>query len=83
MSPDANFYHTPYFFEHIDSNAVSIMTRYLSSTNTKDGDGDVIKNGGIILDFRTILIFLPLLIWSYEEKVGLGMNKEEMKGNNI
>jgi len=86
-SPDANFYASPRFVEHVDSNAVSIITRYLSSTNTKDGEGGVFKKGDAVLDLCTSWTpyINPSTVKDLELRrvVGLGMNEEEMKGNNI
>merc|ERR1740124_956440 len=48
-SPDSNFYADPRFVEHVDSNAVSIITRYLSTNN----GGGVLKKGDAVLDLCT------------------------------
>lgn len=79
-SPDANFYADPRFVEHVDSNAVDIITRYLS-------DGGVLKKKDAVLDLCTSWTshISPSSVQELQltRVAGLGMNEEEMRGNKI
>jgi len=63
------------------------MTRYLSSSNTKDGGGGVLTKGDAVLDLCTSWTshINPSTVKDLELRrvAGLGMNEEEMKGNAI
>lgn len=80
-SPDSIFYTDPRFVEHVDSNAVDLITRYLSS------GGDVLKKKDAVLDLCTSWTshIEPSTVQELQltRVAGLGMNEEEMRGNKI
>ncbi len=71
-SPDEIFYQTPRFVTHIDDAAIEAVTQLYR---------EYFPPKGIILDLMSSWIsHLPEEV-KYQEVVGLGMNKEELKAN--
>jgi len=78
-SPDSLFYDQPRFTEHVDSNAVDIMTNFISTHVLKDGDE--------VLDLCSSWTshINPQIVEKLRLKriTGLGMNAEELGRNNV
>jgi len=76
--PDSIFYEDPRFVEHVDENAVRLMTDYISNTAIRPGDTTVldlcsswtshIDAGGVSKTTRI---------------AGLGMNQKELESNKV
>lgn len=76
-SPDSKFYTHPRFVEHVDDNAVQIMTDYISNEAIKDGD--------TVLDLCSSWTshISPDTVQNKARKiVGLGMNAKELEANS-
>lgn len=74
-SPDSIFYTDPRFVEHVDDNAVKIMTKYISQY--------AIVAGGSILDLCSSWTshIDPSRVKDVRRIVGLGMNEKELEAN--
>lgn len=76
---DSIFYKDPRFVEHVDENAVQLMTRYIAD--------DVLEDKDVVLDLCTSwtshMDQATLDKFNIQRVSGLGMNEEEMKGNPI
>jgi SAM-dependent methyltransferase len=85
---DALFYSTPRFVEHVDDNAVRLMTDYISneallvssSTSTSSSSGINVLDLGASW---TSHISPSAAVASIQRMVGIGMNQEELQANPI
>jgi SAM-dependent methyltransferase len=73
---DAIFYQDPRFVEHVDDNAVRLMTEYISKTAVRPGDS--------VLDLcSSWTSHMDSSVASQMKRVaGLGMNDKELKANS-
>jgi DNA modification methylase len=69
-TPDSRFYSEPRFVEHVDDNAVRIMTNYI---------GDVVGKEDVVLDLCSS--WTSHLNVQPKAVVGLGMNEKELSAN--
>jgi SAM-dependent methyltransferase len=76
-SPDPIFYSEPRFVEHIDSNAVEIITMYISDEALQEGDRvlDLCSSWTSHID--------PSKKGQLKLVSGLGMNEKELEGNPL
>jgi hypothetical protein len=76
-SPDSVFYKDPRYVEHVDENAVRLMTEYISNQAIKIGDSvlDLCSSWTSHID--------PSVASELPQVVGLGMNLEELKANKV
>jgi SAM-dependent methyltransferase len=74
-TPDSIFYTDPRFVEHIDENAVQLMTNYISKDATKQGDS--------VLDLCSSWTshIEPSVSKELPRVAGLGMNAKELESN--
>jgi SAM-dependent methyltransferase len=84
------FYSTPRFVEHVDDNAVRLMTDYISNealVSTSSSSSPSLSRSGIkVLDLGaswTSHISPSAATASIQRMVGLGMNQEELQANPI
>lgn len=77
--PDSIFYSTPRFVEHVDDNAVSLMTEYISKTAIQQPrDVDVLD----LCSSWTSHID-PTVARTLRRVSGLGMNEQELEKNPV
>jgi SAM-dependent methyltransferase len=74
-SPDTIFYTDPRFVEHVDENAVEIMTKYISTQAISPGDSvlDLCSSWTSHVDSG--------MAQQVKRFAGLGMNSKELEGN--
>jgi SAM-dependent methyltransferase len=80
QTPDTVFYKDPRFTEHVDDNAVQVMTNYISSKEVlgeNDSVLDLCTSWTSHIDKKTVEKL------NIKRIAGLGMNEEEMKQNTI
>ena len=80
QTPDTVFYKDPRFTEHVDDNAVQVMTDYISSKEVlgeNDSVLDLCTSWTSHIDKKTVEKL------NIKRIAGLGMNEEEMKKNPI
>jgi hypothetical protein len=77
QSPDSNFYRDPRFVEHVDDNAVKLMTDYISNVAVQPGDS--------VLDLCSSWVsHIDDSIAKRTTRIsGLGMNTEELEHNPV
>lgn len=73
-SPDSIFYADPRFVEHVDENAVQLMTDFISTRAVKSGDSvlDLCSSWTSHLDRNRVTV---------KRMAGLGMNEKELAAN--
>ncbi|KAL3909443.1 MAG: hypothetical protein SGARI_002594, partial [Bacillariaceae sp.] len=79
-TPDSKFYQDPRFVEHVDDNAVQVMTKYISN--------EAIQPGG---DTAAVLDLCSSWVSHIDDNVakkvpriaGLGMNEKELQSNPV
>jgi hypothetical protein len=76
-TPDSVFYKDPRYVEHVDENAVRLMTDYISNQAIQIGDSvlDLCSSWTSHID--------PSVASELSQVVGLGMNLEELKSNSV
>jgi hypothetical protein len=76
-TPDSIFYKDPRYVEHVDENAVRLITDYISNQAIKFGDSvlDLCSSWTSHID--------PSVASELPQVVGLGMNLEELKANKV
>jgi Methyltransferase domain len=78
-SPDSVFYANPRFVEHIDENAVQLLTDYVSNQAITDGCESVLD----LCSSWTSHITASRVKKDLKRIVGVGMNQQELEGNPI
>jgi Methyltransferase domain len=73
-TPDSEFYSDPRFVEHVDENAVILMTEYITTQAVKTGDSvlDLCSSWTSHLDINRV---------QPKRMAGLGMNSKELSAN--
>jgi hypothetical protein len=73
-TPDSEFYSEPRFVEHVDDNAVKLMTEYITTKAVKTGDSvlDLCSSWTSHLDINRV---------QPKRMAGLGMNSKELAAN--
>lgn len=73
-TPDSVFYSDPRFVEHVDDNAVMLMTEYITTKAVKTGDSvlDLCSSWTSHLDINRVQL---------KRMAGLGMNSNELAAN--
>ena len=76
-SSDAIFYQDPRFVEHVDENAVNLMTDYISNTAIHPNDSvlDLCSSWTSHIDTRVVS--------QLKRVAGLGMNAKELEANKV
>lgn len=76
-TPDSLFYSNPRFVEHVDTNAVQIMTSYISTQALSPGDAvlDLCSSWTSHID--------PAVSKTVSRVVGVGMNEQELQANPV
>ena len=76
-TPDSIFYTDPRFVEHVDDNAVQLMTEYISSAVASGGDSVLDLCSSWTSHFDRTKSRRPTRF------SGLGMNEKELQANNV
>ena len=85
-SPDSIFYEAPRFVEHVDDNAVNILTNYISDDviNGSSGSGNVESILDICSSWTSHISPQALSTNGNVKRIsGLGMNLKELEANTI